>query len=295
MNFIIICFVCIALILAVIFFAKRHMQKVTQVYEQEQKDALVSVSDLERVAKGGKSSRTYDAERQRTRRLSVFFIAIIVIIGAAAAIFDSYKQELLEGWSSLKQSQKTEVSKTATQIPQFFNLRLYWDYEYALRYYEQKKVSAYEKAETEHAKCQQAVAQAQSRVDKIIYEEKLAKAEEKLTSTKEALDKFDIFASDLNKVTVLQYWCYTLYAIGYWCYTLFAIGFLTAFYVLYRKKETCWVVFALLVLSIGIAVGIAFIIMDWVTRNFFSVVELTILGLIISACILIAKCRKYTS
>ena len=284
MNFIIICFVCIALILAVIFFAKRHMQKVTQAYEQEQKDALVSVSDLERVAKGGKSSRTYDAERQRTRRLSVFFIAIIVIIGAAAAIFDSYKQELLEGWSSLKQSQKTEVSKTATQIPEFFNRRLYWDYEYALRYYEQKKISAYEKAETEHAKCQQAVAQAQSRVDKIIYEEKLAKAEEKLTSTKEALDKFDIFASDLNTVTVFQYWCYTL----------FAIGFLTAFYVLYRKEETCWVVFALLVLSIGIAVGIAFIIMDWVTRNFFSVVELTVLGLIISECILIAKCGKYT-
>ena len=283
MNFIIICFVCVALILAVIFFAKRHMQKVTLAYEQEQKDALVSVSDLERVAKGGKSSRTYDAERQRTRRLSVFFIAIIVIIGAAAAIFDSYKQELLEGWSSLKQSQKTEVSKTATQVPEFFNLRLYWDYEYALRYYEEKKVSAYEKAETEHAKYQQAVAQAQSRADKIINEEKLAKAEEKLTSTKEALDEFDSFASDLSNVTVFQYWCYAL----------FAIGFLSAFYTLYQKKKTGWAGFAWLVLSIGLAVGISFGIRDWVTRNFFCVVDLTIILLIVSACILIAKCNKY--
>lgn len=283
MNFIIICFVCVALILAVIFFAKRHMQKVTQVYEQEQKDALVSVSDLERVAKGGKSSRTYDAERQRTRRLSVFFIAIIVIIGAAAAIFDSYKQELLEGWSSLKQSQKTEVSKTATQIPQFFNLRLYRDYEYALRYYEEKKVSAYEKAETEHAKCQQAVAQAQSRADKIINEEKLTKAKEKFTSAKEALDEFDSFASDLSNVTVFQYWCYVL----------FAIGFLSAFYVSHRKEETCWVVFAWLVLSIGIVVGIIFGIYDWVTRSLFSVVELTVLWLIILAYVLITKCCKY--
>lgn len=283
MNFIIICLVCCALILAVIFFAKRHMQKVTQAYEQEQKDALVSVSDLERVAKGGKSSRTYDAERQRTRRLSVFFIAIIVIIGAAAAIFDSYKQELLEGWSSLNQSQKTEVSKTATQIPQFFNLRLYRDYEYALRYYKQKKISAYEKAEKEHAKCQQAVAQAQSRADKIINEEKLTKAKEKLTSAKEALDEFDSFASDLSNVTVFQYWCYVL----------FAIGFLSAFYVSHRKEKTGWAGFAFMVLCLGIVVGIIFGIYDWVTRSLFSYVELTVLWLIILAYVLITKCYKY--
>ena len=285
MNFIIICLVCCALILAVIFFAKRHMQKVTQVYEQEQKDALVSVSDLERVAKGGKSSRTYDAERQRTRRLSVFFIAIIVIIGAAVAIFDSYKQELLEGWSSLKQSQKTEVSKTATQIPQFFNLRLYRDYEDALRYYEQKKVLANEEAKMDYAKCQQAVAQAQSRVDKIIYEEKLAKAEEKLTSTKEALDKFDIFATDLNTVTRFQYVVIAL----------FAIGFLAAISVLHQKKKTGLASFAVIILIFGILIGIIFMILDLKIRNFFSFVDLLVILLIVSACSLIRKCDKYTA
>ena len=285
MNFIIICLVCCALILAVIFFAKRHMQKVTQVYEQEQKDALVSVSDLERVAKGGKSSRTYDAERQRTRRLSVFFIAIIVIIGAAVAIFDSYKQELLEGWSSLKQSQKTEVSKTATQIPQFFNLRLYRDYEDALRYYEQKKVLANEETKMDYAKCQQAVAQAQSRADKIINEEKLAKAEEKLTSTKEALDKFDIFATDLNTVTRFQYVVIAL----------FAIGFLAAISVLHQKKKTGLASFAVIILIFGILIGIIFMILDLKIRNFFSFVDLLVILLIVSACSLIRKCDKYTA
>ena len=283
MDVFIICLIGVALMFGVEYFERRHMRLFKLKAESQGGENIVSAVD--QVYYGGKESDKREAERLRTRKIKYVLWVLIVFFGAAAAIFDSYKQELLEGWSSLNQSQKTEVSKTATQIPQFFNLRLYRDYEDALRYYEEKKVSAYKKAETEHAKYQQAVAQAQSRADKIINEEKLAKAEEKLTSTKEALDEFDSFASDLSNVTVFQYWCYAL----------FAIGFLSAFYTLYQKKKTGWALFACIVLSIWMIVGIIFGIYDWVTRSLFSVVELTVLGLIISACILIAKCCKYTS
>lgn len=131
MNFIIICLVCCALILAVIFFAKRHMQKVKQTYEQEQKDALVSVSDLERVAKGGKSSRTYDAERQRTRRITICSIAIIIVVGATVAVFDSYKKELLDGWSLTSTRQNLEKVEQAENLENklsFWNWLADWIY-----------------------------------------------------------------------------------------------------------------------------------------------------------------------
>ncbi len=282
MDVFIICLICAALMFGVEYFGRRHMRLFKLKAESQGGENIVSAVD--QVYYGGKESDKSEAERLRTRKIKYVLWVLIVFFGAASIVFVAFKDQWLDEWSTSSRPQQTEFSETAQQKSEFFDLRLYRDYEDALRYYEQKKISAYEKAETEHAKYQQAVAQAQSRADKIINEEKLAKAEEKLTSTKEALDEFDSFASDLSNVTVFQYWCYAL----------FAIGFLSAFYTLYQKKKTGWALFACIVLSIWMIVGIIFGIYDWVTRSLFSVVELTVLGLIILACILIAKCAKYT-
>ena len=242
MNFIIICLVCCALILAVMFFAKRHMQKVTQAYEQEQKEALAVVSDLERVAKGGKSSRTYDAERQRTRRRTVFSIVLIVIVGAAVAFLGCYKQELLEDWLPSSAEQEITDSKVSFSIGDYF--ATYFSHEKALRYYGTKRRMAYENAQAEYQKYEQELKRAQEKQDEveiIIQKEKLAEAKAKLDSTKKNWDNFKFFPSDWKLNSNLNW-----LLLG-----LFLVGILDLYYML-KKDET--------VLSLSIVLSIIGII-----------------------------------
>ena len=281
MDVFIICLICAALMFGVEYFGRRHMRLFKLKAGSQSGEDIASAVD--QVYYGGKESDKSEAERLRTRKTKYVLWALIVFFGAASIVFVNFKDQWLGEWKSFFSSKNAEVSETVQQKSEFFNLRLYWDYEYALRYYEQKKILAKQEAETEYAKCQQALTQARSQADKIICEEKLTKAKEKLTSTKEALDEFDSFASDLSNVTVFQYWCYVL----------FAIGFLSAFYVLHRKEETGWAVFAFIVLFIGIVVGIIFGIYDWVTRSLFSVVDLTVILLMVLGCILGVKCIEY--
>ena len=116
MNFIIICLSCCALILAVIYFARRHMQKVRQTCDATPEKELVSMSDLEHVAQSDKARRRYDAELQRTRRIAICSIAIIIVVGAAVAVFDSYKKELLDGWSLTSTRQNLEKVEQAENL-----------------------------------------------------------------------------------------------------------------------------------------------------------------------------------
>lgn len=256
MNFIIICFVCVALILAVIFFAKRHMQKVTQAY----------------------------VEPQTTRRKEFSFVAIMVIAGVVVTLFNSCKQKALEDGALSSQPQQTELSEAEIQKSEFLNLKLYWDYEYALRYYEQKKVLAHEKAKAEYAKYQQALAQTQSQSDKLIYEKKLAKAKAELSSTQIAIKEFKNFALDLDIVFCMQIAIYVLFVL------VFALEFL-----LLRSEDGKEFARVIRVITyFGCLFGIIFILWDaYNVRGYFSIVNTVVLALIICAFILDKKCHKY--
>ena len=281
MSTIIICLICAALAFGVEYFGRRHMRLFKLKAGSQSGEDIASAVD--QVYYGGKESDKSEAERLRTRKTKYVLWALIVFFGAALIVFVNFKDQWLGEWKSFFSSKNAEVSETVQQKSEFFNLRLYWDYEYALRYYEQKKILAKQEAETEYAKCQQALTQAQSQADKIICEEKLAKAEKKLSSTREAVEKFGDFASALKS----QVGDYVLISVS------FAIGFLMAFYILYRKEPTGWGIGAAVFLAFGIFWGIMFIISDCKMRDFFSVVDLTVILLMVLGCILGVKCIEY--
>lgn len=197
------------------------MQKVKQTYEQEQKDALVSVSDLERVAKGGKSSRTYDAERQRTRRITICSIAIIIVVGAAVAVFDSYKKELLDGWSLTSTRQNLEKVEQAENLENklsFWNwLAAQFSYEKALDYYGAKRIAAVKDAEAEYKKCEEALKQAQKDSDDVkilTCRTSLNEATANLSKTKADLEIFDNFMHDWKHYLKLNWLILILLLVG---------------------------------------------------------------------------------
>ena len=111
----------------------------------------------------------------------------------------------------------------------------------------------------------------------------MLKPKKKLSSTREAVEKFGDFTSALKS----QVRDYVLISVS------FAIGFLMAFYVLYRKEPTGWGNGAVLFLALGIFFGIMFIISDCKMRDFFSVVDLTVILLMVLGCILGVKCLEY--
>ena len=66
-----------------------------------------------------------------------------------------------------------------------------------------------------------------------------------------------------------------------------------AFYGLSQKEPTGWAVCAVVFLALGIVFGIMFIISDCKMRDFFSVVDLTVILLMVLGCILGVKCIEY--
>ena len=218
----------------------------------------------------------------RTRKIKYVLWVLIVFFGTASIVFVNFKDQWLDEWSTSSHPQQTEFSETAQQKSEFFDLRLYWDYEYALRYYEEKKVLAKEEAEAEYAKYQQAMAHARSRTDKFIYTEKLTQAKEKLISTQEALDEFDSFAIAINNLKIIH-WSF---------FALFTSGFLMAFYILYRKEENAWTFRVIIILYMGVIAGIFFMCEAFI-KDYFSFMDLAVLLLMIIAYLLIKKCDKY--
>ena len=203
MNFIIICLSCCALILAVIYFARRHMQKVRQTCYATPEKELVSMSDLEHVAQSDKARRRYDAELQRTRRIAICSIAIIIVVGAAVAVFDSYKKELLDGWSLTSTRQNLEKVEQAENLENelsFGNwLAAQFSYDKALTYYGAKRIVAVKDAEAEYKKCEEALKQAQKNSDDVkilTCRISLNAATANLSETKSDLEIFDNFMHD---------------------------------------------------------------------------------------------------
>ena len=280
MSTIIICLICTALMFGVEYFGRRHMRLFKLKAESQGGENVVSAVD--QVYYGGKESDKSEAERLRTRKIKYVLWVLIVFFGAASIVFVAFKDQWLGEWSTSSHPQQTEFSETAQQKSEFFDLRLYWDYEYVLRYYEEKKVLAKEEAEAEYAKYQQAMAHARSRTDKFIYTEKLTQAKEKLISTQEALDEFDSFAIAINNLKIIH-WSF---------FALFTSGFLMAFYILYRKEENAWTFRVIIILYMGVIAGIFFMCEAFI-KDYFSFMDLAVLLLMIIAYLLIKKCDKY--
>ena len=203
MTFIIVCLVCCALILAVIFFAKRHMQKVRQTCDATPEKGLVTMSDLEHVAQSDKARRRYDAELQRTRRIAICSIAIIIVVGAAVAVFDSYKKELLDGWSltsTRQNTEKVEEAETLDDKLSFGNwLTAQFSYDKAVEYYSAKRIAAVKEAEAEYKRCEEVLKQAQQKSDDVeilTCRTRLNVATGNLSEAKADLEIFDEFMHD---------------------------------------------------------------------------------------------------
>ena len=221
MNFIIICLSCCALILAVIFFARRHMQKVRQTCYVPPEKELVTMSDLEHVAQSDKARRRYDAELQRTRRIAICSIAIIIVVGAAVAVFDSYKKELLDGWSLTSTRQNLEKVEQAENLENelsFGNwLAAQFSYDKALTYYGAKRIVAVKDAEAEYKKCEEALKQAQKESDSVKMlscRTRLNEAEAGLSEARADLATYDKFMHDWKLYLKLNWLILILLLVG---------------------------------------------------------------------------------
>ena len=221
MTFIIVCLVCCALILAVIFFAKRHMQKVRQTCYVPPEKELVSMSDLEHVAQSDKARRRYDAELQRTKRIAICSIAVIFVVGAAAAVFDSYKKELLDGWSLTSTRQNLEKVEQAENLENelsFGNwLTAQFSYEKALEYYGAKRIAEVRDAEAEYKKCEEALKQAQKESDSVKMlscRTRLNEAEAGLSEARADLATYDKFMHDWKLYLKLNWLILILLLVG---------------------------------------------------------------------------------
>ena len=221
MNFIIICLSCCALILAVIYFARRHMQKVRQTCYVPPEKELVTMSDLEHVAQSDKARRRYDAELQRTRRIAICSIAIIIVVGAAVAVFDSYKKELLDGWSLTSTRQNLEKVEQAENLENelsFGNwLTAQFSYEKALEYYGAKRIAEVRDAEAEYKKCEEALKQAQKESDSVKMlscRTRLNEAEAGLSEARADLATYDKFMHDWKLYLKLNWLILILLLVG---------------------------------------------------------------------------------